>query len=227
MTFKEKTKNYIKAIPKYFWVLAVLTALSQFTTYYLPRVLHPAKLTLLTSKIDDSIPFIPGFIYIYVGAFVFWIVSFIYLYLKNKALAYRLFTADCICKFVCTFFFCFYPCTMNQPADSEITGFGAWLVRVIYASDEPTQLLPSMHCYMSVLLALPLFSKRAEPVPMWAKIFSPIYALLVCASTMFVKQHVFADVWTGILLAFIGWFASLGIWKLVDAHRQNKITNRI
>ena len=221
MNFFTKIAKTIKSLPKYFWVLAFLTAAFQFATYYLPRILHSQNLTVLSSKADDAIPFIPGFAYIYIGAFLFWVFSFGYIYAKNKPIAYRLFTADCLCKIVCAICFCLYPCTMMQPDVSEIHGFGAWLLRIVYDADEPTQLLPSMHCYMSLLVAYPMFSKRAQPVSLGLKLFTVIFALLICASTLLVKQHVIADVLTGAALALVGWFSSLGIWKLIDLRRQN------
>ncbi|MBQ3669439.1 MAG: phosphatase PAP2 family protein [Clostridia bacterium] len=222
MSFFKRVKTIILSLPKYFWVLAVLTAASQFATYYLPRVLHAQTLTVLSSKIDDRIPFVPGFVYIYIGAFLYWVFMYGYVYAMNKPIAMRLFTADALCKLVCAVCFCVYPCTMAQPGTDEIRGFGAWLLRIVYAADEPTQLLPSMHCYISVLLALPLFSKRASRSPWGFKLFAAVFSLLICLSTLFVKQHVLVDVYTGVALAIASWLISLIIWKLIDACAARK-----
>ena len=214
-----KLSEKLKSLPKYFWVLAAVTAASQFTVYYLPRVLHSENLTRLSSALDDKIPVVPAFAYVYVAAFVFWVVFYIVLYLMNKRIAYRVFTADLLCKLVCVLAFCLYPCTMDQPAESELHGVGAWLMRIIYASDEPTQLLPSMHCYISILLPLALFSKYANKTSARLKIFAASFGVLICLSTVFIKQHVLMDVYTGAALAAIAFAISSIIWRFIDKAR--------
>lgn len=216
----KKIAAFVKRLPHYFWIYALITGVSHILAYWLPDVLAVGEVHLLSSKIDDAIPFVPGFIYIYVGSYVFWVLGYAYFYSRNRALADRLLTADLICKVVSFLIFCLYPCTLAQPANEEITGFGAWLVKVIYASDKPSKLLPSMHCYVSILLALPPFCAQASGTPKWIKIAFPLFALAICASTLFVKQHVFADAWTAAILAAGAWLISLIIWRRADRKKQ-------
>ena len=223
--FMNRIIVFLKKQPHIFWVYAITTLACQLLAYWLPDALDLVESRMLGSALDDAIPFLPGFIYIYVGAFLFWIGAFAYFYSKNRALAARLLTADLICKVAGFATFCLYPCTLRQPAPEEIHGFGAWLVRLIYASDEPSKLLPSMHCSVSILLALPAFSKHAQPVPVAVKITFPLAALAICASTLFVKQHVFADVWTAAILALAAWFLSLLTWRWIDGKKQKNEKN--
>ncbi|MDE7061727.1 MAG: phosphatidic acid phosphatase, partial [Lachnospiraceae bacterium] len=45
-------------------------------------------------------------------------------------------------------------------------------------------------------------------VPRWYQVFSCIFALMVCASTQFTKQHYLVDVVGGLFLAELCWFIS-------------------
>ncbi len=210
----------LRSLPRTFWLYAVVTLIVHIATYWLPNVLNTGHLHVLSTPLDESIPVLPWFIYVYVGAFAFWILSYAYFYAQNRAIARRVFTADLICKAVSFVVFCLFPCTLKRADPEEIRGVGAWLMRLIYASDKVEnksgQLLPSMHCYVSILLAIPVFSKYAGKVPAWLKVFSPLYALAVCLSTLFVKQHVFHDVYTAAILAFAAWFISLYFWHRYD-----------
>ena len=212
-------RTRLKQLPKHFRVYAPTTFVVHFIAYYLPDALDLGEPKLLGSAFDESIPFVPGFVYIYVGAFVFWLSMFAYVYSKNRDIARCLFVADLICKAVAFATYCLYPCTMVQPAAEEIRGFGAWLMRIVYANDTPTKLLPSMHCFLSLILALPVLTKRIGHIPLWLRVFAPSYALLVCLSTVFVKQHVLADVYTAAILAFLAWGLSLLFWRIVDGRR--------
>ncbi len=212
-----------KRMPPYFWLYAIVTLVTQLLTYWLPDVLDIGMVHLLGTSFDDATPFVPAFIYIYVGAFFFWIGGYAYLYSRNRAIADRLLTADLLCKAAGLLVFCLYPCTLKQPASEEITGVGAWLVKMIYSIDKPGKLLPSMHCYVSILLALPAFSKHAGEVPVRIRISFPLFGLAICASTLFVKQHVFVDVWTAAVLAVCAWMISLLLWKRTDQKRLKRL----
>ena len=212
--------RFFKRQKGYFWVYALITAAAHCLAYWLPDALARSDYRMLGSAFDEAIPVVPGFIYIYVGAYFFWIAAYAYYYAKSRALADRLFTADIICKAVGLMVYCLYPCTLKQAAPEEITGFGAWLMKLIYLADKPSKLLPSMHCYVSILLALPVCSKYARPMPAWLKIAFTAMAVAVCASTLFVKQHVFADVYTALMLAVAAWMLSLLLWRVLDRRRR-------
>lgn len=77
------------------------------------------------------------------------------------------------------------------------------LVGALYASDTNTNVLPSMHVLgslstHSVLMRskFPIFQKR------WIRIFSLILCLLICLSTVFIKQHSALDGIVSLILFF-------------------------
>ena len=194
-------------IPRYAYLYIGIVLVMQFITYYSPMLF---KVTATHSpspfNIDAHIPCIPGFVFIYVAAFVLWIAAYVYFIIRDKALGRRVVVTDVLCKIVCIACFYLYPCTLEQP--EVLTGFGAWALKIVYACDEPMNLLPSMHCYMSWLCVRPLLSGMTPEIKRPYRIALYIFAVLICASTLFTKQHLFLDAVTGVLLTEVMWFLS-------------------
>ena len=65
--------------------------------------------------------------------------------------------------------------------------------------DDPTRLFPSIHCLVSWFCFIGIRGRKN--VPRAYRVFSCLFALLVCVSTQFTKQHYIVDVFGGILLA--------------------------
>ncbi|MCQ2584627.1 MAG: phosphatase PAP2 family protein [Treponema sp.] len=157
--------------------------------------------------LDNSILFLPGFIIIYLGCYVFW-VSNMYLASKQEPLKRKQFLiAHIAAENIAFLFFVFLPTTIIRPeVRDSFVPFIDFLVKLTYAADSPDNLFPSLHCYMSWMCWIavrsnPEISKKYK----WA---SFIMAVLVCMSTVHVKQHVFVDVPAGIILAEICNFIS-------------------
>ena len=67
-------------------------------------------------------------------------------------------------------------------------------------------LFPSIHCLASWLCFVVL--RRQQEIPRWYRVCCGIMAILICVSTVAVRQHVLADVAGGILLAEGAWAAA-------------------
>ncbi len=217
-------KALVAKMPVYGRIACTVTLATHLLSYYIPLIFNanvgPESMTLLS--VDERIPYIPGFVYIYVGAFVFWAVMYIYIYTMDRRLVVRVVTADSISKVVGILFYVLKPCWLDQSTFiSDVSGFGSWLLKLIYKLDEPTNLLPSMHCFVSIMVVLPLFSRFSNAKP-WVKCCAEAYALLVCASTVLIRQHVFADVWTAAVDAGVSWCVSLLVWQLIDKKAEQK-----
>ena len=200
-----KLKQY-----KYPLLPGVICIIAQLVTYYLPMLLNVEPQHWLSSRLDEAIPVVPVFVFIYVSALIMWIMFYGFIF-AHKALAWRFLTADLLCKVVCIGCFFLYPCTLTRP--EEFSGAGAWALRILYSLDKPTNLLPSMHCYMSWLCIRPMLDNLIPNVKKSTKAILVIYALSICLSTLFTKQHVVVDVITGLALAEIMWRLSDKIFK--------------
>ena len=104
-------------------------------------------------------------------------------------------------KALCFVLFLLLPTTIARP-EAAGSGLIGWLTRTIYAADTPVALFPSIHCVDSWLCWR--FLMDCRKVPKWYKWVNFVFSLLVCASTVLVKQHVVVDIFAGIAVAEIG-----------------------
>ena len=152
----------------------------------------------IESNLDLRLPFLPQFLIIYFGCYIFWAANYILAARQDREEVYRFFTADFISRCVCLVIFLAYPTTNTRPV---IEGSGFWdlLAGWLYSIDAADNLFPSIHCLVSWFCFLAV--KGQKKIPIWYKAISFILAVLVFLSTLFTKQHVIVDVAGGIFLA--------------------------
>ena len=179
----------------------------------------------IESNLDLRLPFLPQFLIIYFGCYIFWAANYILAARQDREEVYRFFTADFISRCVCLVIFLAYPTTNPRPV---IEGSGFWdlLAGWLYSIDAADNLFPSIHCLVSWFCFLAV--KGQKKIPIWYKAVSFILAVLVFLSTLFTKQHVIVDVAGGIFLAqgcfWIGKHTE--IWHIYE-HIGNKIEKAI
>lgn len=157
---------------------------------------------LIHCKLDDAIPFCEIFIIPYVSWYLYILLPLLYLCFKSK----RDFYAMCIQLFMGMFItmvtFAVYPTYIDfRPTEFEQNNIFTWIIQnLIYANDQPTNVCPSLHCYESVAICTTMI--KSEPLQNRRKtnIFFIISAILICASTVFIKQHSIIDVVFGVAL---------------------------
>lgn len=172
----------------------------------------------LTTPLDQSIPLVSSWMYVYFGCYVFWVINYILvarIYRDDKSTFYRFVTTDMVSRLVCAFFFMAFPTTNVRPEIIEAT-FSDKLLAFLYRIDQPTNLFPSIHCLVSWLCFAGI--RKSEKVTTWYKVFSCIMALLVVASTQFTKQHYIADAVAGIAIAeFLFWLNKrISVYRWVE-----------
>lgn len=197
--------NVKKQIEKIIPLYAILPLLTCFffnnIVYFVFRLfLKDAYHYDFTTPLDRMIPFVPAWVSIYLICYFFWIVNYILTGRQGKEHLYRFVTADLLARLICGLFFVFLPTTNVRP---EITGTGIWdqLMALVYALDEPTNLFPSIHCLCSWFCYLGI--RKQKSIPVWYQYFSLIFAVLVCISTQFTKQHYLIDILGGVGIAQI------------------------
>lgn len=155
----------------------------------------------LTTKFDLMVPLAPDWMYIYWGCYLFWIVNYILvarIHTDEPKKFYQFVTADMMSRIICGFFYFLMPTTNARP---EVIGdtFAHTLLRILYALDQPANLFPSIHCFVSWMCYIGIRGNRK--VPAWYRGFSCIFALLVVISTQTTKQHYIVDAVAGLILA--------------------------
>ena len=194
-------KNFI---PKYAYIPLISAVLFNIVVYNCSKIITNNFFHHDFSNIIDTyIPFLKIFIIIYILAYLHWIIGFIIISKENSKTCYNVMSAEIIAKLICLFFFFVIPTTLTRP---EILGNDilAFLTNFIYKMDDPVNLFPSIHCLESWMVFRA--TMKLENVPNWYKWVIFIGAILICASTVFVKQHVFIDIIGGIIVGELGFF---------------------
>lgn len=179
-----------------------------FATFMLPYALAQTLVQALDLRVysvalplDAYIPLIPVFLIPYLGCFLHWGATF-YLVARDEKCLSRFFAVVFLGAWVCFFIFVFFPTGMERPP-VEDAGALAWLLKTVYSADEALNLFPSLHCFMSYLCLRSVW--KQNDIARWYQFFSLALALLVFASTVFVRQHYMLDIPAGILLVEITW----------------------
>ena len=77
------------------------------------------------------------------------------------------------------------------------------IMQLIWRADASVNVCPSIHCQSSACMALAFsHSKLAKERPA-LKILAWVWAALICASTVFTKQHSIIDVVCGLAVALV------------------------
>lgn len=200
-------------------ILPLIFVLIQYLVFYLGAkfVCMPYGPFDFATGLDQKVPFVPEFIYIYVGSYVFWIICFFIAATGDKENFYILVASVTLTYFICFLFYVFLPTTIIRPeVGSE--SFTMRLVDFIYKADTPAlNLFPSMHCLASWLCFIAV--RKMKNISPWVKTVVCIFALAVFASTQLVKQHYLADVFSGVALA------ELGVLFIMKTKLQNNFMN--
>lgn len=193
-----------KLFPKSSWFrlsgMVVLQALCYKGTSMLSK---NWKHHLIDLPIDAYIPFIPAFILPYVLCYAHWVINIIMSVHTGEERFRKFSTALMLSQIICGILFLVVPTTIVRPDVSMYNGIVGVLLKFIYGMDAPVNLFPSMHCLLSWFSWIAV--RDCENVSKWYKVFSLIFAIIVCISTVTVKQHFFIDIIGGVVIAEACW----------------------
>jgi len=150
---------------------------------------------LLLTPLDAQIPFVPAFILPYITWYPFIAFTLIFIFFKDVQVYFQTLLALCMGLVICYVFYFYFQTTVPRPQVSN-SGFLNRLVRIIYDHDPPYNCFPSIHVVTSYLML-----KGARVFSCWIRLIVRIIGILIIASTVFVKQHVLADVGMAIIIA--------------------------
>jgi membrane-associated phospholipid phosphatase len=204
-------EGYNKSIGKWIPDFGLLPLISCFAVnglvYWGSQILMNNKKHYdFTSWLDNQVPFVKEWVIIYVVCYLFWAINYILVSREGREHCYRFVFADILSRLICGIFFLVLPTTNIRPT---VTGNGltSWLMSFIYAIDTPTNLFPSIHCLVSWFCFIGI--RGSKKIPLWYKVFSCIFAILVFASTQFTKQHYLIDIAGGIIIAEICYYIAV------------------
>ena len=211
----DKTLQKTKLFPSYAYLPLIITVLLHMAIYWGTKAISGnAVHHSIPVSFEDAIPFAPEWVTVYTATFIFWILGLAVCMRQERELCFRMFTGLYIAELICAVFFIALPTVIARPEAAGGLYYDRLLAQ-LYASDQPTNLFPSMHCMFAYMVFRGfMIAKLDKPVV----IGSGLFAALVCASTVFVKQHFLLDTFAGIILGEVAVTLSLktNAWKLMD-----------
>lgn len=150
---------------------------------------------VIHSPLDNYIPFIEYFIVPYLLWFAYIAVVMGYFFFKDTAGFYRLslflFSGMTIFLIISTVF---PNGLILRPDTFARDNIFVDLVKNLYLTDTPTNVLPSIHVFNSVGACVAVCHSRTLRSNKWVLYGSLILSTLIILSTMFLKQHSIIDV---------------------------------
>ncbi|MBQ7875361.1 MAG: phosphatase PAP2 family protein [Oscillospiraceae bacterium] len=163
--------------------------------------------------LDDMIPFCEFFLIPYLFWFVFLIGIHLYTLLYDVDSFKRLmkyiiitYTAAIIIYFI------FPTCQELRPSVFERSNLFTGFLEGFYVFDTNTNVCPSVHVIGSLAVMFTAWNTKGLEAPKW-KIAFGIMALLICMSTVFLKQHSILDVFAAIPICAIAYPLCFGKGK--------------
>lgn len=172
--------------------------------------------TQLTTVWDQITPFVPVFIIPYIIWYPYVLMMFIVFFRKDRSVYYRSLTLTCVGLVVCYLIYYLFQTTVPRP---EIANHGLlnWLVGIVYMTDAPYNCFPSIHVLTShIVLKAAYQCKLSRRI----KAAAFVTSWMIIISTLFVKQHVLADIAGGILLSEALYFIGEKIFRLRRKERM-------
>lgn len=173
------------------------------TTFYFVSQLYTGPRHIIHVPLDDRIPFLPGFIIPYCIWFGYVPGLMLYMCFTDPARFRRQVLTLFSGAYFCGLIFLLYPSAIDFRPEPQGRDLFSALCRLIYASDSPVNVFPSLHCYEALAIHLSTFHGdfgRKHPA---LRAGSLLLVLLICLSTVFVKQHSVLDLFAGVSLALL------------------------
>ena len=209
---KKFYERYKHAIPLFIYAIIYLS----WFGYLEKTVKRPAN--LIHMNLDDKIPFCEVFIVPYLLWFVYISAVVLYFFFKDKQDYYRactfLFTGMTVFLVVSTL----WPNGHHlRPAVMPRDNIFSTMVAMLYKTDTPTNLWPSIHVYNSLGAHFAVFRNEKLHRKPVVHIGSLVLCVSIILSTMFLKQHSVFDVCTAFLLAYV-------MYRVVYRHKWSKVS---
>ena len=179
--------------PRFNHLLLLLGWVGYFIMYFVTeRFIPVTDCYVVHSPVDDMIPFCEIFVIPYVMWYVWIVATLLYFMFYNTDNFKNLMKFIIITQIVAMAVYIIFPNMQDlRPAEFERDNVFTKVVGILYTVDTNTNVCPSLHVAYSLGLASVWLKERsATPV---VKVMMVVMAVLVCMSTMFIKQHSFID----------------------------------
>ncbi len=185
-----------------------------FALYFLTENLIPTEnCHVVHMWLDDVIPFNEYFVIPYTFWYLLIVVSLVYFALYDIPKFRGLSVYIMVTQFVAMSVYILYPTRQDlRPESFANDNIFTRVIGFMYVFDTNTGVCPSLHCaYSFGIMSTWLKDKTAHPA--W-KAFVVFAVIMICLSTMFIKQHSAVDFFAAIPLGLLAEAVAYGkYWK--------------
>ena len=181
------------------------------------------NLHIINGPLDDMIPFCEVFIIPYFLWFAYIVASCVIMVLKADnqefiRFALSLIIGMSLCMVICMV----YPNGLTLRPDTLPDNAFGRLVAGLYATDTPTNVFPSIHVYNSIAVHTALSKCKALKNHKGLLTGSLLLCILICMSTVFLKQHSLYDVGGAFVLMGVMYYV---LYILPERRAQRQAEN--
>ena len=174
-----------------------------FSLYFLTEnLIPPENCHIIHSPLDDMIPFLEIFVIPYVLWYGLIVFSLTYFAMYNIDSFKKLQTFIMITQGLAMIVYIVYPSMQDlRPTEFANQNIFTDMIGFLYSFDTNTGVFPSLHVAYSVGIASVWLKEKDAS---WVlRISIAVFCLLVCASTVFIKQHSILDAFGAIPVCII------------------------
>lgn len=173
-------------------------------------------LHIIHCPLDDLIPFCEFFVIPYLLWFLYIPAVFLFLFYHSKNEFYRICAYEFTGMTICLIIYTVFPNGLDlRLTDISRDNILVDIVKFLYVSDTPTNVCPSIHVFATLSAHVCLIkSPHMKELKSRQRIKRISWGLtvLICLSTMFLKQHSVIDVICGTLLSTGLYFVVFKWW---------------
>lgn len=163
-----------------------------FTNWSASQRLDPLH---LYASWELEIPLVPGFIWVYLSAYLCCLLP-LFVLNADQIKAFGRSFLKCILVAGSVFFL--FPAKLGFPREHFVEGYDG-IYQMLYKLDQPYNLIPSLHVGLTVVMVLTITTYVPHRGLKWAL---HLWVILIICSVVLVHQHHLADVVTGFAVAW-------------------------
>ena len=161
------------------------------------------RMVYTDSVIDTYIPFNEYFVIPYLLWFLFIGLGFCYfVFIDHQGFqrtCFYLFSGMLIALLV----YVIFPNGQSLRVNLNNDNIFQCLVSFIYSVDPAVNVCPSIHVYNSVMMMITLYKSDGFREKKWLVVSCFVLTILICMSTLLIKQHAFIDVICAVILCIV------------------------
>jgi membrane-associated phospholipid phosphatase len=200
LIMQQTITNFLRKYKHMILILYLPLYMVWFTWLERREVSHYA---VIHCRLDDMIPFLEIFAIPYFLWFFYVVVVLFILFTQTEHLGdfYRCTATLMLGMTTCLIIYTLFPNAQQlRPQTLPRDNVLVRVIAALYRGDTPTNVCPSIHVYNSIAIHVAVAKSHFFQEKRGLKKASLILCILICLSTMFLKQHSVIDVVCGILL---------------------------